>query len=191
MSFFRTNKDKNSLPSAGQSSKQTKKRKTIDWQLNLDPVDGPVRQGTKGDKITRDANQRPILLAADLCTLIRENFNAYIQSLAANPRRYYSGVAHVVTGRTKDERKFARLEVQKGNSETTTTSTVVFALSIARTRIRAMNGLHFVTTKLFEQDSIHYDPSIKFEHEGDEGDEGDAETIWGDDTSEMDGAKGS
>jgi hypothetical protein len=74
MSFFKGNKDnkKNVLPSAGESSKQTKKRKTIDWKLNVDAVDGPpLRQGTRGDKISCDSQGRPILLAADLFSLIK------------------------------------------------------------------------------------------------------------------------
>jgi hypothetical protein len=70
MSLLRWNKEQ-SLPSASESSKQTKRRRVIDWQLTPDPVDGHMRQGTKDEKVTRDAQQRPLILAGDLCTLIK------------------------------------------------------------------------------------------------------------------------
>jgi hypothetical protein len=72
MSLFRTAKHK-TLPSASDSLKQTKRRRAIDWQLNPDPVDGQVRQGTKDEKMMRDTNHRPLLLVNDLCILIKGN----------------------------------------------------------------------------------------------------------------------
>ena len=53
MSFFRTSKA-NMLPAASEPPKKTKKRHTIDWQLNPDPVDGQIRQGTKNERIDRE-----------------------------------------------------------------------------------------------------------------------------------------
>jgi hypothetical protein len=96
-----------------------------------------------------------------------------------------------VTGRTTDDRKFARLVVQKAAGalcRVGPTRPFIFAVSIARTRIRAINGLHFVTTKLFEQGPIVYDSSVTVEY--DDEDEGDVATIRGDDESEMRDWKG-
>lgn len=85
MSFLRWNREK-SLPSASESSKQTKGRRVIDWQLTPDPVDGPMRQGTKDEKITRDAQQRPLMLASDLCTLIKGLINCSARPVFVNTR---------------------------------------------------------------------------------------------------------
>lgn len=68
--MFRS-KNKGVLPSSSQSASQTGKRRTVDWQLNPDPVDGQMRQGTKKERLAQDAHYRPILLPADLCPLIK------------------------------------------------------------------------------------------------------------------------
>jgi hypothetical protein len=70
MSFFRSTKE-NHLPLTSELPKRTGKRRTIDWQLNPDPVDGQIRQGTKKEKIAYDTQRRPIHMVPSLCGVIR------------------------------------------------------------------------------------------------------------------------
>jgi hypothetical protein len=93
----------------------------------------------------------------------------------------------VVTGVTTDGRKFARLEVQKGASSESAMNSFVFAVAIARHRIRALDGLYFATTKLFVQESLHHNPQVSMEHDEEDAD---GVTIMGDDGSEREGWKG-
>jgi hypothetical protein len=116
-----------------------------------------------------------------------ENFNAYIRSLPPHPGRHYSGAADVVTGVTTDGRKFARLEVQRGASSELAMNSFVFAVAIARHRIRALDGLYSVMTKLFVQEPIHHNPQVSIEYDEEDAD---GATIIGDDGSEREGLKG-
>jgi hypothetical protein len=93
----------------------------------------------------------------------------------------------VVTGVTTDDRKFARLEVQKGASSESDMNSFIFAVAIARHRIRALDGLYFVTTKLFVQEPLHHNPQVSIEYDEEDAD---GATIMGDDVSEKEELKG-
>jgi len=111
-----------------------------------------------------------------------------VRSLPPNPKRYYSGVADIVTGITTDGRRFARLEVQKASDDKTPTSTWIFATAVGRGQVRALDGLSFVMAKLFVQDPIYHQPSVTVEYDEEETD---GATIWADDDdTKRDGVKG-
>ena|ERR1700753_2874365 len=109
-----------------------------------------------------------------------------MRSLEPHPKRYYTGVIDIVTGMTTDGRRFARLELQKAINSESTPSAWPLATAIARTPVRALDGLHFVTGKLFVQDPIYHLPSIPVEYDDDEAE---VSTVWGDEPSELDDLK--
>jgi hypothetical protein len=117
---------------------------------------------------------------------ILENCNAYIRSLEPHPKRYYTGVADIVTGITTDGRRFARLEVQKAINNESPSSAWPLATAVASNQLRALDGLYFVTAKLFVQEPIFHLPSIPVEYDDDDAE---VSTVWGEEPSESDGAK--
>jgi hypothetical protein len=97
-----------------------------------------------------------------------ENFTAYTHSLPAHPSREYTGTSAIITGKTTDDRFFARLEVQKISESRSALESWVLATGISHTQTRALFGLHFATGKLFIQEPIRRLPSVQAEFDGGE-----------------------
>jgi len=81
MSFFRSSASKGStkdpvsgLPSASASIKITGRRYSTDWQFTPDPVDGPIRQGERNDKVAKDAQYAPLFKVSDMYTMIKGQY---------------------------------------------------------------------------------------------------------------------
>lgn len=164
------------------SSEKTGRRMCMDWQLTPDPLDGAVRQGKKGDHISRDAPGAMLMNASDMCCLIRENYASYLavglnHDGDSRRRGYrYTGASFIVTGTSTDGRKFARLEVQRqlfadSSAGVSTLSTHVLGVAIARTVLKALNGLLKVSQMLVAvQEPIRALPAVLAEDDDDDDD---------------------
>jgi hypothetical protein len=97
-----------------------------------------------------------------------ENFTAYVSTLPPHPQRRYTGVSYIVTGKTIDKRKFARLEAQIGSDSNSEVRNHVLGVAISPSTLKALNGLMKLSQEWFKQDIIRVLPSVSVETDDDD-----------------------